>query len=125
MKIIYRSIGILSLGLGTLGAFLTLLPTTCFVLLAAWCFAKSSPQWHNRLRRNRLFGRSLVHWEHHRCISIRVKTIASISMLLSVGYSLLLIDSLVIRLVISSLMLAGLAGIWTLKTCQVDFAKHR
>jgi uncharacterized membrane protein YbaN (DUF454 family) len=41
MNIYYRVIGLLSLALGIIGAFLPLLPTTCFVLLAAWCFAKA------------------------------------------------------------------------------------
>ncbi|WP_083705006.1 DUF454 family protein [Motiliproteus sp. MSK22-1] len=56
MKIIYRSVDILALGAGTLGVFLPLLPTSCFVLLVPGCFAKSSPRGHAWLQSNPLPG---------------------------------------------------------------------
>ncbi|MCE2940819.1 MAG: YbaN family protein [Gemmatimonadota bacterium] len=52
-------IGWTSLGLGVLGMFVPLLPTTCFLLGAAWCFGKTSPTLHRWMLTNRLFGRYL------------------------------------------------------------------
>lgn len=51
--------GSLSLGLGIVGMFVPLLPTTCFLLGAAWCFGKSSPTLHRWMLTNRIFGRYL------------------------------------------------------------------
>ena len=52
--------GFLALGLAVVGAILPVMPTTPFVLLAAYCFARSSTRWHGWLTTNRLFGRSVA-----------------------------------------------------------------
>lgn len=51
--------GFVSVGLAVIGAVLPLMPSTPFVLLAAFCFARSSKRCHTWLTENRLFGRQL------------------------------------------------------------------
>lgn len=51
--------GFVLVGIGILGMFLPLLPTTIFFILAAWCFARSSERFHHWLHNNRFFGKYL------------------------------------------------------------------
>ena len=58
--------GTLSLALGMIGIFVPLLPTTCFLLLAAWCYARSSPRLYDRLLRARWIGDYLRRYRDER-----------------------------------------------------------
>ena len=80
--------GSLSLLLGLIGVLLPGLPTTPFVLLAAACYAKASPRLHAALLQHRLTGPLLRDWEKHRSLTRRTKTIAVVSMLVMVSFSI-------------------------------------
>lgn len=117
----YKLLGFLSLGIGIIGAFLPLLPTTCFVLLAAWCFAKSSPKWHQRLLNNRLLGNSIKQWEQHRCMPSKAKKVAILSMLASGLLSLTFLNSLALQALLITLLLAGAYSICRVKQCKLSY----
>ncbi len=74
-------LGMISLGLGALGAALPLLPTTPFVLAAAFCFARSSERWHAWLLAHRTFGPLIINWQEHRAISRNTKIVSVLSMI--------------------------------------------
>ena len=67
-KALYISLGFLFIALGVLGVFLPLLPTTPFILLAAFFFSQSSEKCHQWLLGNKIFGPVLYNWEKSRCI---------------------------------------------------------
>lgn len=79
--------GAVALLLGIIGIILPGLPTTPFVLLAAYCFAQASPTLHRRLKENRLFGRMISDWERDRALTLKTKLISSTLMMLMVMLS--------------------------------------
>ncbi|MCW8885496.1 MAG: YbaN family protein [Motiliproteus sp.] len=119
MILIYRTVGVLSLALGTLGVFLPLLPTTCFVLLSAWCFARSSPRYYRWITENRLFGKIISQWQQRRCISNRIKWVAIASMSISVSYSIWLIEQPVVQLTLVLLLAVGIFSVQRIKQCPI------
>jgi uncharacterized membrane protein YbaN (DUF454 family) len=78
----YRGIGLSFVLLATVGAFVPLLPTTPFLLLASACFMRSSPKWNERLLQSPLFGQLLRDWHAHRYVRTTNKRIAMVSMFL-------------------------------------------
>ncbi|NOY72636.1 MAG: DUF454 domain-containing protein [Gammaproteobacteria bacterium] len=78
-KILFITLGSFSLLLGLLGLVLPILPTTPFVLLAAFCFARSSDRLYQKLTRNRIFGPIILHWQQHRTIPRKAKILGMIS----------------------------------------------
>lgn len=69
-----------------------MLPTTPFVLLAAACFARSSPRFHERLRENRFVGLYLRQWQRERTVPRAAKRKAYGLIVLSFSLSICLVD---------------------------------
>jgi uncharacterized membrane protein YbaN (DUF454 family) len=88
-RLFYLLLGLASLALGTAGAFLPLLPTVPFVLLAAFCFARSSPALERRLLENRQFGPHIRAWREHRAVSRSGKRAAWIAFGVSAAIALI------------------------------------
>jgi hypothetical protein len=74
--LVYRFVGVVCVGLATAGVFLPLMPTTVFLLIALWAFAKGSPEWADRVRRHPRLGPFVRDWEERRAIPRRAKALA-------------------------------------------------
>jgi uncharacterized membrane protein YbaN (DUF454 family) len=81
------TIGIISVGLGTAGIFLPLLPTTPFLLLAAACFIRSSDRLYRWLIHNPWFGSYIRNYQEHRALPLRAKVTALILLWTTMTYS--------------------------------------
>lgn len=96
MKILTRPfflcLGLAFVAIGAVGAFLPVLPTTPFLILALWCFARSSQRFHDWLYHHRLFGPALQRWDKYRVIPKSAKIIAVTSMSISAAYVLIFIQ---------------------------------
>lgn len=75
-----RAAGVLCVGLAVVGVFLPLMPTTIFLILAAWCFARSSPRLEAWLMNHPRFGPLLRDWREHGAVPRRAKVLAVIGM---------------------------------------------
>ena len=105
-------IGWLAVVLATLGVVLPLLPTTPFLLLAAWCFARSSPRFHHWLLYRSWFGSYIRHWQDHRALPPGAKPRALIFIVLTFAVSLYLVNILWVRLLLLLMMCALLFFMW-------------
>jgi uncharacterized membrane protein YbaN (DUF454 family) len=80
------ALGWVFFALGVVGAFLPVLPTTPFMILALWCFSGSSQRFHDWLYHHRIFGPPLQRWRRARVIPAWVKFVALTSMAASLVY---------------------------------------
>lgn len=73
MKLIYFIVGIIAMSLGAIGVILPVLPTTPFLLLAAFCFAKSSKRFHTWFTQTNLYKNHLESFVEERAMTLRTK----------------------------------------------------
>lgn len=86
-RAVYFTIGSVSVVMGVIGMFVPLWPTTCFLLLAGWCFARSSTRAERWLHENRLFGRYLRDYRERGIISSRVRLASVVTLWVFIGLS--------------------------------------
>ncbi|MBT0957689.1 YbaN family protein [Alphaproteobacteria bacterium KMM 3653] len=113
MKPIWAICGGLALLLGTLGIPLPLLPTVPFYLLAAFCFAQSSPRLHKWLLEHKTFGPPIREWNERGSITRRAKILATISMAVAIAISIALGFSWRVIGLQVTVMAAVMLFIWT------------
>jgi len=81
-RLAWLCLGGLCVVLGAIGVIVPLLPTTIFMIIAAYAFARSSPRLHHWLITHRINN-----WNEHGVISMRAKWMSSLSMILVIGLS--------------------------------------
>ena len=123
-RIILIIIGWLSVALGTLGVFLPLLPTTPFILLAAWCFARSSPRFHHWLLYRSWFGGYLRHWQQYRAMPPGAKPRAVVMILLTFAISLWLVNLTWVRILLLIVLACLQIFMWRIPVVDAKQQKH-
>ena len=78
--LIYRGIGLAAVALAAVGVVLPVMPTTVFLLIALWAFARGSPEWAERLRQHPTYGGLIRDWEERGAIPTRAKIAAVVMM---------------------------------------------
>ncbi|WP_313064445.1 YbaN family protein [Pseudomonas sp.] len=91
-QLLFGLLAYVSLGIGLVAIVVPGLPTTEFILLAAWAATKSSPRLSAWLENHRLFGPVLFNWRNGKIIARRAKVSATVSMLLCAVLMLVMLD---------------------------------
>lgn len=93
-KILYILIGCISLGLGIIGVILPILPTVPFVLLAAFCFARSSERLDGWFKNTRLYRENNIKGGMTKQAKVRI--MCSVSLLMSIGFIMMGLRGIVV-----------------------------
>ena len=83
IRFLFVSVGTISLGLGIIGIFIPLLPTTPLLLLSAYCYMRSSKRLYTWLVEHRILGSYIFYYLHYKAIPIRMKISATLLLWLS------------------------------------------
>ncbi len=79
LKYVYLTVGCVSLALGALGVILPVLPTTPFLLLTAFCFAKGSERFHRWFTSTGLYKRHLADFIEEKAMPLKTKWAIALS----------------------------------------------
>jgi uncharacterized protein len=114
MRLVYFLLGLACIALGFVGAFLPVLPTTPFLILAAACFTRSSPRLEAWLLDHPRFGPALRAWRERGAISPKAKLMALVGS--GLGFALFWIGTrpgTPLAVAVAVLMLTGIAYVFT------------
>ncbi len=95
--------GTVFVGIGVLGIFLPLLPTTVFFLIAAWCYARSSEKFYHILHHNKYFGKYIKSYREGKGITIPTKITTIVILWGGILYSIFVTQLLIVQLILLSI----------------------
>ena len=112
--------GTVCVALGVLGMFLPLLPTTVFLLMAAYCYSRSSERFHTMLLNNRWCGAYIRNYKTGRGMSARQKTTTLVLLWTSIGFSMWMIGGLWVNLLLAAIAVAVTVHVLWIKTYRPE-----
>jgi uncharacterized membrane protein YbaN (DUF454 family) len=121
MRPLFFILGWLLFCLGFVGAFVPVLPTTPLMLLALWCFSRSSERFHHWLYTHKIFGPPLQQWNEHQVIPLSAKLVAAFFMTASLVYVFVFSTTPIwVKVVMTSTMAIGFWFILTKPSAPPD-----
>ena len=115
-KKIYICVGLLAVGLGIIGAFLPVMPTVPFLLVALFCFERSSKKYHEMILNNKYFGKVLRDYYEGKGLTTSVKIKAILFLSCGIGFSFYKVQHLYLRIMLVVIWLGVTIHIILLKT---------
>jgi len=115
-KVLLASAGVVSLSAGIIGIFIPILPTTPFLLLAAFCFLHSSKRMHEWLLNHKVFGPYIQSYMQHRALKQKTKVLAIATLWASLGLSLLVVQKLYVSVILLTVGILVSIYLLSLKT---------
>ncbi len=101
-KILYIIFGCIGVGLGAVGAVLPLLPAFPFLLLAAFCFAKSSDRLHTWFVNTKLYKKNLESYVQGRGMTwaTKIRIMITVTLLMSIGFTIMALKSVIVGCIV-------------------------
>ena len=99
-KHLLTALGLLSVGLGVVGMFLPILPTTPFLLLAAYCFVRSNRRLYDKLLSHKVLGPYISDFMLHKTIRKKVKAVSILTLWITIAVSVLLVKLLWVKILL-------------------------
>jgi hypothetical protein len=112
--------GTILVGIGILGIFLPLLPTTVFFLMAAWCYARSSHRFYDWLHHNKYFGKYLKNYREGKGGTVLSKVSSIVILWGGIIYSIIVTGSLTIQLILLAIAVGVTIHIIVIPTYRPD-----
>jgi uncharacterized membrane protein YbaN (DUF454 family) len=101
IRILLILAGTVSVGLGILGIFVPVLPTTPFLLLAAVCYARSSQRLYGWLLNNKWFGNYIRSYLERKGIPLKIKALTITLLWITIGLSVAFaVQGIIVRLIL-------------------------
>lgn len=119
-RYIYLFLGFVTLGLGILGIFLPVLPTTPFLLLTSFFFVRSSDRLNRWLMNHRVFGPQIRSFTEHRALKQSTKVTSVATMWLSMGLSMYFIKNIYVSALLVLIGVSVSYYIISLKTLKPE-----
>ncbi|CXO36410.1 membrane spanning protein [Staphylococcus aureus] len=113
MRLILIVIGLIFTALGIAGAVLPLLPTTPFLLVAVFCFARSSDRFYNWLINQKIYKEYVENFYLHRGYTLQQKIKILISLYIVIGFSIYMVDVLAVHVGLIIMVIIQTAVLFT------------
>ncbi|OHS77230.1 YbaN family protein [Staphylococcus sp. HMSC74F04] len=113
MRLILIVIGLIFTALGIAGTVLPLLPTTPFLLVAVFCFARSSDRFYNWLINQKIYKEYVENFYLHRGYTLQQKIKILISLYIVIGFSIYMVDVLAVRIGLIIMVIIQTAVLFT------------
>lgn len=107
-KYFYITLGFIALGLGLIGVILPILPTTPFLLLTSFCFAKGSQRFHTWFTNTKIYKKHLESFVRERAMTLKQKVVLLSFVNFMLAFPLILVDVLPMRITIIVLIIIKL-----------------
>jgi len=120
-QLLLIALGSLCVGLGVIGIFVPVMPSTVFFLLAAYFYARSSQRFYDGLLNNRWFGAYIRNYLAGRGIPLRQKVFTLVLLWLTLGYTgVFMVSSLWVRLILAAIGVGVTLHLVMIKTYHAE-----
>ena len=107
-KYFYITLGFLALGIGLIGVILPILPTTPFLLVTSFCFARGSERFHTWFTNSNIYKKHLERFVKERAMTLKQKVVLLSFVNFMLAFPLILVDVLPMRITIIVLIIIKL-----------------